>query len=202
MAALQHIKCVVVGDGTVGKTCMMIAHINNSFPGEYVPTVFDNYSENMYIQSKFVSLNLWDTAGQEDYDRLRPLSYPQTDVFLVCFSVVNPTSFEHVTHKWYPEVSHHCPGVPVLLIGNKIDLRENAEILEHLHEIKQTPITKTQGLTVAKRIGAIKYMECSAKTGKGLKEIFTTAAEVVVCPEIYQHGNSQKEKKKFKCALL
>ena len=163
---------------------------------------FDNYSENMYIQSKFVSLNLWDTAGQEDYDRLRPLSYPQTDVFLICFSVVNPTSFENITHKWFPEVSHHCPGVPVLLIGNKIDLREDPDTLQFLNENKRVPISKTQGLTVAKKIGATKYMECSAKTGKGLKDVFTTAAEVVVSPEIFQQPNSKNEKKKPRCAVL
>lgn len=162
---------------------------------------FDNYSENLYINNKFVSLNLWDTAGQEDYDRLRPLSYPQTDIFLVCFSVVNPTSFDHITHKWHPEVSHHCPGVPVLLVGNKIDLREDQETLEHLQELKQTPITRTQGLACAKKIGAVKYMECSAKNGKGLREVFTTAAEVVVSPEIYQHTQVKSEKK-FKCLLL
>lgn len=164
---------------------------------------FDNYSENMYINGKFVSLNLWDTAGQEDYDRLRPLSYPQTDVFLVCFSVVNPTSFEHITHKWFPEVSHHCPETPIILVGNKIDLREDPDILRQLDELKQVPITRTQGLGVAKKIGAIKYMECSAKTGKGLKEIFQTAAEVVVSPEIFSSAHSKdKKQKKGRCSLL
>ena len=155
----------------------------------------------MYIQSKFVSLNLWDTAGQEDYDRLRPLSYPQTDVFLLCFSVANPTSFENITHKWYPEISHHCPGVPLLLIGNKIDLREDPDTIEYLSELKRVPVSKTQGLSTAKKIGAVKYLECSAKTGKGLKDVFTTSAEVVVSPEIFQQPNSKKEKKS-KCSVL
>ena len=71
-----------------------------------------------------VSLGLWDTAGQEDYDRLRPLSYPQTDVFLICFSVVSPSSFENVTSKWCPEIKHHCPDAPILLIGNRLRNRE------------------------------------------------------------------------------
>jgi Ras-related C3 botulinum toxin substrate 1 len=83
----------------------------------------------MVVDGIQVSLGLWDTAGQEDYDRLRPLSYPQTDVFLICYSVASPSSFENVTSKWYPEIKHHCPDAPIILVGTKIDLREDRETL-------------------------------------------------------------------------
>ena len=62
---------------------------------------------------------LWDTAGQEDYDRLRPLSYPDTDVILMCFSIDSPDSLENIPEKWTPEVKHFCPNVPIILVGNK-----------------------------------------------------------------------------------
>lgn len=142
-------------------------------------------------------MNLWDTAGQEDYDRLRPLSYPQTDVFLICFSLVLPTSFEHVKQKWYPEISHHCPGVPIILVGNKMDLRDE---LEDLHPSQV--ITYTQGLAMAKKIEAIKYIECSAKTGKGLKDVFHTAAELVISPDVYANQAIKVPKKKKLCSIL
>lgn len=125
------------------------------------------------------TLGLFDTAGQEDYDRLRPLSYPQTDVFLVCFSVTSPASFENVKEKWFPEVHHHCPGVPCLIVGTQIDLRDDPQVLEKLARQKQRPVTSEQGERLARELGAVKYVECSALTQKGLKNVFDEVRAVV-----------------------
>merc|ERR1712137_1273812 len=189
------------GDGAVGKTCLLISYTSNSFPQEYVPTVFDNYSANVMVDSKTVSLGLWDTAGQEDYDRLRPLSYPQTDIFLICFAITSPTSFSNVKSKWWPEVTHHCPNAKMILVGTKLDLREEKETVERLREKGQAPITPDQGHQMAKDIGATQYMECSALTQKGLKQVFDAAIKTVIIP-----GNQPKiirrKKKQGQCALL
>jgi len=103
---------------------------------------------------------------------LRPLSYPQTDVFLVCFSVTSPASFENVKEKWFPEVHHHCPGVPCLIVGTQVDLRDDQAVIEKLARQKQRPITTEQGERLAKELGAVKFVECSALTQRGLKNVF------------------------------
>ena len=119
-----------------------------------------------------LSRKCFGSTGQEDYDRLRPLSYPQTDVFLVCFSVTSPASFENVKEKWFPEVHHHCPGVPCLIVGTQIDLRDDSQVIEKLARQKQRPVTSELGERLARELGAVKYVECSALTQKGLKNVF------------------------------
>jgi len=177
---MQAIKCVVVGDGAVGKTCMLMSFSNNTFPQEYVPTVFDNYNTAIMVDDVAYNLGLWDTAGQEEYDRLRALCYPQTDVFLMCFSVISPSSFENIKLRWYPELQHHCPGTPCLLVGTKIDLRDDPAVLEGLRSQQLSPVTKEQGDILAKETNSAGYAECSALTQKGLKQVFDSAARVVV----------------------
>ena len=100
------------------------------------------------------------------------MSYPQTDVFLVCFSVTSPASFENVKEKWFPEVHHHCPGVPCLVVGTQVDLRDDPAVQEKLAKQKQRPVQHDAGEKLARELGAVKYVECSALTQKGLKNVF------------------------------
>uniref|UniRef100_A0A6I8N3A8 Ras homolog family member J n=1 Tax=Ornithorhynchus anatinus TaxID=9258 RepID=A0A6I8N3A8_ORNAN len=117
----KMLKCVVVGDGAVGKTCLLMSYANDAFPEDYVPTVFDHYAVSVTVGGKQHLLGLYDTAGQEDYNQLRPLSYPNTDVFLICFSVVNPASYHNVQEEWVPELKDCMPHVPYVLIGTQRD---------------------------------------------------------------------------------
>uniref|UniRef100_A0A6B2LJX1 Uncharacterized protein n=1 Tax=Arcella intermedia TaxID=1963864 RepID=A0A6B2LJX1_9EUKA len=179
---MQAIKCVVVGDGGVGKTCMLIAYTTSAFPDSYVPTVYDNYSANVMVDGKPINLGLWDTAGQEDYDRLRPLSYPRTDVFLIAFSLVDPLSLGNVSIKWQPEVLHHCPNTPIVLVGTKLDLRGDLATMKNLEAEDKAPVAYEQGIQMMNQINARNYVECSALTAVGLLNVFSEAIRTVLSP--------------------
>lgn len=171
MSRNKPIKVTAVGDGMVGKTCMLITYTTKKFPSEYVPTVFDNYPEKIILDGEEFNVTLWDTAGQEDYERLRPLSYPHTDCFLLCFSVSARSSYENVASKWHPEIKHHCPNVPIVLVGTKSDLRSQ-ETLDL--------VTTREGKKMKKKIKAYKYVECSAIKQEGLQEVFLEALRAVL----------------------
>ncbi|XP_035217753.1 ras-like GTP-binding protein RHO [Stegodyphus dumicola] len=179
MATIRK-KLVIVGDGACGKTCLLIVFSKDQFPEVYVPTVFENYVADIEIDGELVQLALWDTAGQEDYDRLRPLSYPDTDVILMCFSIDNPDSLANISDKWNPEVRHFCPSVPVILVGNKCDLRYDEEALYQLGSMAQKPVTFQQGCATSEAIRAYAYVECSAKTKEGVRDVFEIATRAAL----------------------
>ena len=172
---MQAIKCVVVGDGTCGKTYALKTYTTDRFPTEYCGTVLDNYSNNVMVDGRPINLGLWDTGGVEDYDRLRPLAYKQTDVFIVAYDVANPSSFENMEVKWIHEVRHHCPKVPVILVGMKTDLRNNKDAIKRLKYYGTKDITFEVGFKKAKELGFAKFCECSALTKEGLKNVFEEA---------------------------
>ncbi|XP_058244823.1 rho-related GTP-binding protein RhoA-A [Hemibagrus wyckioides] len=193
MAAIRK-KLVIVGDGACGKTCLLIVFSKDQFPEVYVPTVFENYVADIEVDGKQVELALWDTAGQEDYDRLRPLSYPDTDVILMCFSIDSPDSLENIPEKWTPEVKHFCPNVPIILVGNKKDLRNDEHTRRELAKMKQEPVKAEEGKDMANRINAAGYLECSAKTKDGVREVFEMATRAAL--------QAKKRSKKNACDLL
>ncbi|KAI3719336.1 hypothetical protein L6452_20233 [Arctium lappa] len=191
----KFIKCVTVGDGAVGKTCLLISYTSNTFPTDYVPTVFDNFSANVDVDGQIVNLGLWDTAGQEDYNRLRPLSYRGADVFILAFSLISRPSFENISKKWVPELRHYAPLVPIVLVGTKLDLREDKKFL--MDYPGACTISTTQGEELKKQIGAMGYVECSSKTQQCVKTVFDVAIKTVLQPP-----KQRKHKKKRRGCLI
>ena len=125
------------------------------------PTVFENYVHDIFIDNVHVELSLWDTAGQEEFDRLRSLSYDDTHAIMLCFSVDSPDSLENVESKWVGEIAENCPGVKLVLVALKCDLREQGKEEEEDGEQGQPrkqAIDYKQGLAVAEKIKALRYL--------------------------------------------
>jgi len=190
----KDIKCALVGDGAVGKTSLAISYSTNGYPNDYIPTAFDHYSVKLDVDSHPIRLQISDTAGQDDFDHIRPLAYPGCDVILVCFSVVRPTSLCNVKEKWLPEVKNFLPKVPIVLVGTQTDLRNDLDVIVDLAKYNKRPITEEEGHRYAKECGASGYVECSALTQKNLKEVFDmTILEAL-------QTNNRKEKKRSRSA--
>ena len=165
---MKHLKVVVCGDESANKTEYLIVSTTNAFPGEYIPTTFDNYSFNWMSDGlPPVNIQLWDTASQDDYKKLRPLSYPQTDVFLFMFSLVDPLGLERIESVWVPEVEEFCPGKPCILVGTQSEKRDSFPNFEQ-KEPSMEPIPPSEGERIARRIHAYKYVEVSSAKYKNI----------------------------------
>ncbi|GMM38826.1 Rho family GTPase [Saccharomycopsis crataegensis] len=169
-------KIVILGDGACGKTSLLNVFTRGYFPQVYEPTVFENYVHDIFVDNKAVQLSLWDTAGQEEFDRLRSLSYSDTHTIMLCFSVDSPDSLENVESKWVGEIAEHCQGVALVLVALKCDLRANEDPEDAAAGRGRSLISYEEGFAMAKKIGALKYLECSAKKNRGVNEAFTEAA--------------------------
>lgn len=153
-------KVVVVGDGAVGKTCLLSVYCDNVFPDGYIPTLMEQKSKEVKVDGKTVSLQLYDTAGQEDYDRLRPLAYTGADVIFICFSASSPQSLENIEVKWAPEVKSLAPNATIFLIMTRSDEPHESVNYEQMKS----------------KIGAEQAFETSSKERIGVEKPFEAAA--------------------------
>ncbi|ESW97273.1 GTP-binding protein RHO3 [Ogataea parapolymorpha DL-1] len=179
-------KIVILGDGACGKTSLLNVFTRGYFPQVYEPTVFENYIHDIFIDGQQLQLSLWDTAGQEEFDRLRSLSYSDTHCIILCFAIDSHDSLENVKNKWVGEILEHCEGVKLILVGLKADLRSNdPDIGQNDMLINNAPsgkklVSYEEGVGVAKEIGALRYLECSAMKNRGVNEVFTEAARIAL----------------------
>ncbi|KAA1472863.1 ras-domain-containing protein [Dentipellis sp. KUC8613] len=158
-------------EGACGKTSLLCSFALGEFPKEYVSAIFENYVAEIRLDGKPVQLALWDTAGQEEYERLRPLSYSKSHVILIAFSIDTPDSLENVTVKWIEEVRSICgPVIPIILVGCKADLRPPRDA-PNINDY----VSRAQAERVAQAIGARAYKECSALKIEGVDDVFEAA---------------------------
>lgn len=190
-----HVKIVVVGDGYVGKTSLLMSYVERGLPaerGEPLPTIYENHVATLRgPKGKVIELALWDTAGQEEYSRLRPLSYTGADLLMVCYAVDNKQSLDNVEKTWFPEVKHFCPGTPIMLVGLKSDLCDSA-----------TAVDPGEADAAAKRNGAFVHMQCSAKTSDKVDAVFYSALNHVLAADLAQSSSPSILKNIFKTKKL
>eukprot|EP00731_Ephydatia_muelleri_P013545 Em0007g855a len=191
---ISSANCYLIGDVAVGKTCLLMTFVTNSFPSDYIPTVFDCTSACLIVDGNPVTLYCYDThtfgTGEEDKHNPRPLARPRVDVFLLCFDVTRASTLQSVEAKWSAKLNSEFPSVPVVLVGTKVDLRDNNEELE---EQGLLPVTHAQGVQMQRKIGAFSYVECSSLKHLNLRMVFEEAARA----SLLQSGVTQG-----KCSLL
>jgi small GTP-binding protein len=189
---MRTIKCVVVGDGAVGKTSLLLSYTTNTFTTDYTPTVFDNYSANLIVDDVRINLQLWDTAGQGEYGRFRTLSYAATDVFLICFALNSIVSFESVQTSWIREIRNHSSDVPIVIAGLKSDLRDDLRSQAddstkmgcvNGKKSERYWVSDEEIKLACVRMGVSGYVECSALKGYNVSYVFEAVARLVVSPK-------------------
>ena len=157
-------KVVVVGEGGVGKTSLILRYTQDRFLGEYITTIGTNFAvKTMNIGTQQVKLQLWDLGGQAQFMRIRSFYYPGARAAILVYSIADRKSFE-VIPKWAKEVKGICGEIPLTLLGNKIDLENERHV------------KKEEGISQASQIKA-DFFETSAKTGELINGAFTNIAK-------------------------
>jgi Ras-related C3 botulinum toxin substrate 1 len=193
-----HVKVLVVGDCGVGKTTVICSYTDPSYVmGSYLPTCWEQPNFNLMWNGKPISVVVWDTAAQSDYDRLRPLCYAGTTVFIVMYSVESPSSFERVRTKWVPEIQQYCPGVPWILVASKTDLLDDSTTKSNLHAKGLGFVSKEMGVSLAVELGATKFRMFSSATRNGLNAVFDAAVDTSILSPL----NTGKTNKKTNCLV-
>ncbi|KAG8772728.1 GTP-binding protein Rho1 [Serendipita sp. 397] len=165
----------------------------------HIPMYQSNYTEEVEVDGKRLELLLQDNPGIEEWNDLRPLTYPNTNVFLLCFSIDQPTSLNNVKAKWLPEILHFSSGiqVPYILVGCRTDLRPSYPTPATLQQTGSNFVTPEDGEAAARSIGALMYLECFARTGSGVSEVYHNAARTALL-----HPTPKRKEAKEGCIAI
>ncbi|XP_031558882.1 GTP-binding protein RHO1-like [Actinia tenebrosa] len=187
--SVERYKLTVVGDSECGKTSLLNALVKSDFDFEVEESaIFDECVTDIKSGDSSLEFMLCDCSGLENYESIRRYMYAETDVFLLCFDIGNPSSLDNIVSKWVKEIKEECPGVPYLLVGCKNDLRTDSALQFYLtvpgdSSSEPDSISRIKAISTAQSIGAKDYVECCAKTRWNIKEVFKGAADAILCKE-------------------
>ncbi|KAK6169990.1 hypothetical protein SNE40_018491 [Patella caerulea] len=181
----QMKRIVIVGDGACGKTSLIKRYLHHDFtPDNYSPTIFEVQTRNIQDEIRPIQLVICDTAGQKEYDSLRPSLYFRSDVIVVCFSMDNPNSLANIRDRWKAEICRFCDDVPIILVGTKSDLATETNNTNVERCCEKCKLVSKFGDAMAALIGAEKYIECSALTDNGVTDIFEEALSLALAHDV------------------
>ncbi|GBO17085.1 Ras-like GTP-binding protein rhoA [Araneus ventricosus] len=173
-------KVVLVGDVQCGKTGLIYNYFSDKLPDPAVPTIYKEYRTELDVDGRKVPIVLWIVPAQDHYSAIRTLTYEHSKAVILCFAIDNPESLTNVTEKWFPEIKVYSPNAPIILVGNKVDLRSDENTINELASKSLQPISYDQGKAVAEKIKAVQYFECSGKNGDAVKEMFKASAAAIL----------------------
>jgi len=176
-----RIKILAIGDTGCGKTSLNITFAKQQYPEDInSPEIkWEEYLAEVQLEGKSVSVELLELPSQDHYYQIRTLSYDGIDVALMCFSVDDHESFKNIADKWLTELKEYLPDVPIVLVGTKSDLKSDERIINELAAKSQEPVSNLEALALSEKIKAYEYVECSAKTGEGVLDVYRAAVEAV-----------------------
>ena len=165
----QIYKIIIIGDGNVGKSSIMLRFIKNSFDDSINSTIgVDFSSQKIKVKGNNVKINIWDTAGQERYNSITSNYYKNVDAALIVFNLNNKLTFDNIKKIWINNIIQQCGNIPFIFIGNKLDIEERE-------------VMYTEGIKLAKEYNT-SYYELSAKKEEShvtIENIFKKLVEKV-----------------------
>lgn len=195
---MDNFKLVMVGDVGAGKSSMLLTLFQNGFPTGEVPRIVGPGNYSLNYNNINATIRLWEAAGEAEYSQLRPICYPDTEVFVLSFSCSDVASFDKIHSQWQPEIRQHMPNTPIILVATKIDLRTDERVIEDLNQhFGRGPVTNEEGTEMANLIGAVAYLETSSIQNNGVREVFETAHEILL-----RQGPNRAGQQLSKCSLL
>ena len=186
------LKACAIGSQAVGKTTFFIRFIQGSFPGDYTRAVYEPTRYETSSDEHEVSIELNDVRSRLLNPQLKPLIYQNTDVVMMFYSVSDRESYLDVERVWLVDAQTHCPGVPIVLVGTKTDLRE----------VGGDTVTTGEGKELARRVRATKFMEISSLLGEGLDDMMDEVVKCAVDHKLRKSSDSVIGKQRRPCRIL
>ena len=190
---MKDVKCTIFGDYAVGKTSMINVFINGSFYEDYIPNIEGIYNKKLMVNETIINLDIIDTSRCDCFLHILEKYHLIADVFMLCFSIDMQESLENITKYWFPLIKSHCPEAPFILVGMKIDKKNENTTVKLIEESKIEEIKQ--------KIKPLAYIECSSKINYNIINAF----EILITEFIHSSTKTKKkftEKEQNRCLLV